>query len=199
MPTYKWDKDKREIVQISEGTSKWGDILLTYAPIPVFGQFYGPLVRTLVEPVPPPSEPEAKHTQRAVVGWRGWVLCEDGAALALGSVSQKHHGKPWRWGGPVVTADKPPRGIDTDRHGLWAMRRKRQVRVSGYNFDVIGEVLLFGRVVVHREGYRAEKAMIRRLILPRIPGYRADVDALASRYACEVSEDLKWRKYHDPR
>ena len=105
-----------------------------------------------------------------------------------------------RWTGPVMVADCVPENGTADgavmkHHGLYAAKDLRTVLLeSGYDADVVGEVALFGRVVEHEHGFRAEKAMIRRLVLldgaDLLEHPTLDRD-LAERYGCEVSTDIR--------
>lgn len=102
------------------------------------------------------------------------------------------------WTGPVMVADCVPEngtanGDVTKHHGLYATKDLRDV-LESYDGGVVGEVALFGRVVEHEHGFRAEKAMIRRLVLldPRDLLDHPTLDRdLAERYGCEVSTDLR--------
>lgn len=112
------------------------------------------------------------------------------------------HAVVWgtRWTGPVMVADCVPEtgtadGAVMKHHGLYAAKDLRTLLLkSGYDADVVGEVALFGRVVEHEHGFRAEKAMIRRLVLldgaDLLEHPTLDRD-LAERYGCEVSTDIR--------
>ncbi len=58
---------------------------------------------------------------------------------------------------------------------------------------VLGEVALFGRVIRHERGYRAENATIRRLFVLSSNFFyqRGDIrEKLSRRYDCDVSSDI---------
>lgn len=63
------------------------------------------------------------------------------------------------------------------------------------SWQVVGAVLLWGRVMQHEHGYRAEYARpLKLLALPallRTPESRASIEAVAQRYALEIVSDVE--------
>lgn len=161
----------------------------------------------------PSPLPRRKATE-GFAAYRTWRACRDEQGR-IGLASTAHD---FLWDGPVLRDADPPAEHEgfaghTGIHGYkevtralthgvphWAvvgmsplsLARPRLTVLRGM---VLGEVLLFGTVVVHEDGYRAQCAMIRSLyVLPEAyietPGI---VDALAERYGCDVFTDhAKW-------
>jgi hypothetical protein len=115
---------------------------------------------------------------RALIGWRVWCVVRHGAELRLGSVIQDD---VWPVGAPFVArcrAHEPPAnrqllrdpyahdvpaaactcGIYAAREpaGAWSYLRGRDEAHTVAR--VIGRVMLWGRVVEHEDGWRAERA-----------------------------------------
>jgi hypothetical protein len=114
----------------------------------------------------------------ALIGWRVWCVVRHGAELRLGSVIQDD---VWPLGAPFVArcrAHEPPAnrlllrdpyahdvpaagctcGIYAAREpaGAWSYLRGRDEAHTVAR--VIGRVMLWGRVVEHEDGWRAERA-----------------------------------------
>lgn len=89
--------------------------------------------------------------------------------------------------GPVLVADALPTKYNTS--GYWAIKLNAQHRLrnlaASYHAHAYGHVGMFGRVVEHELGYRAEKMIIRKVIL-LIPASPEFCEALGNRYDCEV-------------
>ena len=109
----------------------------------------------------PPPVPAQWTSDRELLAWRAWRLAywPDRRQPYLLSL-----GVPWVWGGPVLTADQLPDAINRSGvHALKASLHRRLDWVSSPHVRVIGWVALSGRVMEHALGYRAERAVIRRL------------------------------------
>jgi len=100
-----------------------------------------------------------------LLAWRFWSL---GWLRADGGVRLKSFRAPWAWDGPVLRAYRVPSESPFSRAGVYALKalppRGADVHWS-YECWVSGWVALSGRVVEHEHGYRAERAVIRRLRL----------------------------------
>ncbi|HYT72249.1 MAG TPA: hypothetical protein VEK78_12760 [Gemmatimonadales bacterium] len=124
----------------------------------------------------------------SVRAWRFWRVMQ-------------YQGEPWlwsvfmdvRWPGPVLHADERPTW--SSEHGIYAYRRPRRecevargevglgVRELGV---VAGWVDLYGHVIEHADGYRAESALVTLLVVkdralfPYVPVLerRYEVDAM---------------------
>ena len=118
------------------------------------------------------------------VGWRWWKTNADGEPM-LFSVSA---GAPWH--GPLLVAQdltrtllhldrRAPRRVLGMGPGIYAFKRHaameaaaiapRLARTDAAHRDTVyvyGSVEMFGHVVEHKHGYRAEKAIIRQLVIP---------------------------------
>lgn len=113
----------------------------------------------------------------------------------------EYEGEPWlwsvfmdvRWPGPVLHADERPRW--NSEHGIYAYRHPcaecevahGEVRLEARELGIIaGWVELYGHVIEHTHGYRAESALVTdllvsdRALLPFLPAlerrYEADVE-----------------------
>lgn len=152
----------------------------------------------MIEPVKvkPPTKLNLPVTKTvgAIRGFRAWRLTHDERGLALQSA---HVGSVWD--GPLMHDKTPPEDgyvenwhSNTVHHGIYAAKSFKPLDYK--TASVYGEVMLWGKVVVHERGYRAERAMIRRLVvvdhfalleMPSLP------DLLAKRYGCDVSTDIR--------
>lgn len=121
-----------------------------------------------------------------ILAWRLWKLRHDGVLL---SVTQYHH---WPIGAPM-RGDPSHSG-----EGIHAMKMRDLLATHPYGHEcVTGEVALWGRVVEHQHGYRAEYAYPRMVDLRApspMPGFprskrRADLaQMIRDNYGCEVLE-----------
>lgn len=92
------------------------------------------------------------------------------------------------WQGPVTVAHEKPKPDNTA--GLYATKLEQEHFESALGGTaglehcfVYGIVELYGRVITHKHGYRAERAVIRKLFI-HAPGVVAPF--LESQYQCEV-------------
>lgn len=101
---------------------------------------------------------------RAIEAWRVWKTEErftpTGGRVAL----LKSTARGTIWASKILRADRAPYmdGFTLDRHGIWAYKTlasaKREFSAGmGY---VYGKVKLYGKIVEHTRGYRAEYAEI---------------------------------------
>jgi hypothetical protein len=127
--------------------------------------------------------PEPEPVSEEIIAWRGWRLqrSEEGRWF-LCSVSMAT-----LWEGPTLIADKQP---DRDsHHGIYARRTRKAL--AEYTRQCCGEVALSGVVVEGENGYRAERATIRSLIVFGWPAPDVRplevIAELEERYQCEVS------------
>jgi hypothetical protein len=100
-----------------------------------------------------------------LLAWRFWSL---GRLATDGGVRLKSFRAPWAWDGPVLRAHKLPSESPFSRNGVYALKSPPPRRADVHWSDecwVSGWVALSGRVVEHEHGYRAERAVIRRLRL----------------------------------
>jgi hypothetical protein len=115
---------------------------------------------------PPPHPPVVRWTSdRELLAWRAWRLARWGPDGGLRLLSMT---ASWAWDGPVFGADFLPFGSDANKSGVYALKWRPCPQIDwlwGEHCWVLGWVALSGRVVEHRYGYRAERAVIRRLRL----------------------------------
>ena len=140
------------------------------------------------EPDPPTPLPVRKSSE-TIYGWRAWDIT---AGHLLESI---HNSTTWE--GPVLRADGAPSDHDPFIHGgtngiySWstAMRAARYAEDD----QIIGRIVLSGRVVKHERGYRSEVATMDRLHVPLAAYRKGRLSALRDRYQCPVFTD--WRKF----
>ena len=105
----------------------------------------------------------------SLIGYRWWYA---GVRPAEGWRLRSAFRDVW-WDGPHLTAAPPPRGENSS--GIHAFRTSQLAVAAAKTFDgfprdgsypVLGEVGLWGRVVEHEHGFRAEHALVRRLQVP---------------------------------
>ena len=100
-----------------------------------------------------------------LLAWRFWGL---GRLRADGGVRLKSFRAPFAWDGPVLRAHRLPSESPFSRAGVYTLKQPPPRRADVHWSDecwVSGWVALSGRVVEHEHGYRAERAVIRRLRL----------------------------------
>jgi hypothetical protein len=125
-----------------------------------------PVQAKQLPPPPPPVPPVVRWTSdRELFAWRAWRLARWAPDNGLRLLSMS---ADWAWDGPVFSADFLPYGSDANKSGIYALNGRPLPQIdwvwSEYCW-VLGWVALSGRVVEHRFGYRAERAVIRRLRL----------------------------------
>jgi hypothetical protein len=131
-----------------------------------------------------------------IVGWRVWRLDPTGL--------RSLNGEPWLAGRPLAARCKLFSGCPTVavheaprrecRCGVYAAKSFADLGRAGYNrYGVHGEVCLWGTVVEHETGWRAEYAYPKRLVLPltsllpRDMGSRERSLKMLTAYGCEIA------------
>jgi hypothetical protein len=166
----------------------------------------------------PPLPPLPKGE---LIGYRCWNigtfrtadpdLVEVGGQLAIpyAIVLQSFNGTAWP--GPVMHSDVKPSRHNTS--GLYVLRRDKQRYDASAH--VSGSITLYGKIVEHKDGYRAEHAMVRSLTLhvanltdhlsyPEKPEDKNTIaqqiaalaQVLERRYECEVLIDSATSELH---
>jgi hypothetical protein len=145
-----------------------------------------------LEPLP------TRKVEGGITAYRGWNVERRTDGYILRSVAALHVA----WPGPTLVADKVPEdnravGITSliagPGHGVHAFKSVTELmKPGGYTCQIWGEVLLWGRVVVHERGYRAERAMIRRIVVPPAAyvAHKGLIKDLEGRYGVEVTTDF---------
>jgi hypothetical protein len=139
----------------------------------------------------PPRSAAARQSTETMVGWRVWRVAETGAAG--GPLMSTFMTSVW----PAGAAMKACCGSDTTglRHGIHAFVNRAlaeeyfHAQTRGRTTPhVYGEVALWGRVIVHEHGYRAQFAYPRNVLVPRrYAGHHSDiVKDLRRAYGVEV-------------
>lgn len=142
-------------------------------------------------PIPPGLDltvpVERWQKEKELLGWRFWGLgrvvgrsgpkgrpggrgqADDGRERPFADVRLRSFRAPYAWDGPVLRAHRLPSESPFSRAGVYALKSPKLCNVDLYwDTDecwVAGWVALSGRVVEHERGYRAERAVIRRLRL----------------------------------
>jgi hypothetical protein len=149
----------------------------------------------ILEDAPPDPLPfpvlNSRPQDEVIVAWRVWKVAAD---FGVGSVSLQSVflTNVWPAGAPMkACCAELPAGL---RHGVNAFSDKS--RAEAYFKDqqrcgnpprvVFGEVSLWGRVIVHESGYRAQFAYPRRILVPFIDRDRDIVNGLRRAYGIDV-------------
>ena len=111
-----------------------------------------------------------------LIAWREWRLTEDNR---LRSVSMDTV-----WDGPHMKAHAEPRMEGGAGRGLYFLRRRKHA--MDYGGEVIGCAALYGHIVEHERGFRAQECMVRYLELHESVATPEKVTALEMRYGCTV-------------
>jgi hypothetical protein len=150
-------------------------------------------------PAPPGTRPSraghrVKQSADVIVGWRVWGLSSVGSMSSRSSLTDPlilvsvYMNSVWRPG----EAMKACCGADSVRHGIHAFTTSAEA--AEYMTEarkpiryVLGEVSLWGRVIIHERGYRAEAAYPRHIFVPnRYRGGRDYVGELRRSYGVEA-------------
>lgn len=99
--------------------------------------------------------------KKAIIGYRAWGLVRREGVWLLQSVAVGQHGQTWL--SPAVSAHERPRLSDSS--GIHAFKQPEFVEFDYEGLPVYGSIQLYGRVVEHKFGYRAEKAVMQELQL----------------------------------
>ena len=103
--------------------------------------------------------------ENELLAWRFWKL---GRLRPDGGIRLLSFRAPCVWDGPVLRAHRLPSESPFGSAGVYAVKAPPSRRADVHRSDecwVSGWVALSGRVVEHEHGYRAERAVIRRLRL----------------------------------
>lgn len=100
-----------------------------------------------------------------LLAWRCWRL---GRLRSDGGIRLLSLSAPAAWDGPVLVAHRMPSESPFSTSGVYALKALPPRRADVHWSDVCwvsGWVALSGRVIEHEYGYRAERAVVRRLRL----------------------------------
>ena len=158
---------------------------LTAAEERLYMEFIGRR-RTTVELKP---QPPKSLMAGPILAWRVWRVSENGRLISL------HYETVWPFGYPLVASSVPERGPQ----GIYAMKSRDDLATQEVSADqVIGQVALWGRVIEHVKGYRAQYAYPYKILLtggrlpmPGFPQPARDGKLAAlirERYGCLVIE-----------
>jgi hypothetical protein len=115
----------------------------------------------------PRAARSVEHSAEPVVGWRAWRLRRDEAGSLC--LQPAFRGSPWRPREPVAAECVRRRRHGAPKRrctcGLYGFRDGSEVGLGGTRLAAVGQVSMWGRVVEHDRGYRAEFAYPARLRL----------------------------------
>lgn len=111
-----------------------------------------------IQDSPDPAIEDAGIRAGEIIAYRAWWLQDDGLLHAM---FWNHIWQP----GAVERVQKVDLTYGTGLHAFKTLEKtKDEYRSSSYGIIVYGEVALWGEVIEHERGYRAEYASIRKLI-----------------------------------
>lgn len=130
------------------------------------------------------------ETNEAIIAWRIWRVVANGNHAILRSCVT---GEAWETGAPMyakttVIAHQLYNGVhaykmetrpDKYAYSLWAE--------SNGDMLVHGKIALWGKVIEHEEGYRAEFAYPIHIFIPERENSEAIAQAIRSDYGCEAT------------
>ena len=137
--------------------------------------------------LPEPPAPLWCDASGAVLGVRGWKLTATQRGPVLRAVTSRMQ---WPPGVTVARCRLDPSACDrpAGRHcvcGLYAFKAADHAgELDGPGVPVVGVVRGWGRVAVHRSGWRAE--YVQPIWLAAVAQPQTDVRSLATRYECDV-------------
>src|SRR5437899_1415319 len=107
-------------------------------------------IRELMSQLPPMPEKEL------IVGWRGWTLGDDGY---LRSLSYNHFAWPKREAADCnITPYQESNCQIEHTGGIHAYKLRESFLADRWTCNVVGEVWLWGQVIEHEHGWRAQYA-----------------------------------------
>jgi hypothetical protein len=135
------------------------------------------------EPPPLASSEQAEP----IIAWRAWSLARDGdGKIHLCSLTQP---VLWPLGSPLCSGIEPPHywGHAYPNPGIFALKEPSMIDLGNRTYGIVGTVALWGKVIEHADGYRAEYAYPQHLIVPPgVPDAENVARELARAYGCEV-------------
>lgn len=144
-----------------------------------------------------PKRPEPELIAGPIIAWRLWKIRQDGILLSVA-----HSSVAWPTGAPLEGTYEGDaswgRGLVGSTAGVYAMKTRELLAGHTYGRDcLVGQVALWGRVVEHEKGYRAQWAyptMVDLSVKEPMPGFpkpkrRSDLARMIrDNYGCEVRE-----------
>lgn len=126
-------------------------MMATCSVSPMFAYSYGIQNCYRYEPEPEPEIEDAGITVGEIVGWRAWLIDENGLLESV------HTRTPWLPEHPVTGAPDTYAGVHAWRDLSSAYE---YAKTSSIGLRVCGRVALWGTVIEHERGYRAEFAKV---------------------------------------
>ena len=119
-----------------------------------------------------------------IIAWRAWMVRGHALGLQLHSMAA---GAEWMPGQPMTGDIK--RGL-----GVHAWKTKEQAQAYALRGAVIGQVELWGQVIEHEDGYRAEYGAIKSLQRSSNRSYvtMKQLQELQARYGVPVDKARRW-------
>ena len=127
------------------------------------------------------------HQTEAIIAWRAWKIGCVGTRTFLKSVVVD---VLWPRCQPLEAEDLPPVGSVTRGPGIYAAKTKDGALRArfGWSCSVYGTVALWGNVVEHQDGYRAQYAYPQRVWCRN----ERVAQELRRLYGCEAEVDRGW-------
>jgi hypothetical protein len=131
---------------------------------------------------------QAQQTE-AIIAWRAWKIGSVGARTLLKSVVVD---VLWPSCEPLMAEDLPPVGSVTRGPGIYATKTKEDAHraMTGWSCSVYGTVALWGHVVEHQLGYRAQYAYPQHVWCKN----ERVAQELRRLYGCEAEVDRGWMR-----
>jgi hypothetical protein len=121
-----------------------------------------------------------------VTGWRWWLLDEKSPNPHPCSIGIPYR---WQWSGENATEELSL----ANRRGFYAYKSASVERIGVGSPLLFGRVALYGDVIVHKHGYRAEKARILDAwCAPEWWGKLSRVKQVKGTYKINTTGDTEW-------
>lgn len=137
------------------------------------------------------DEPLPKSEINEVINaWRVWRLVSNGKNAILRSCVT---GAMWEAGVPMAATEKLL--ARQKYNGVYAYKKEIEPKDYGYTIAdgsegeilVHGRIALWGKVIEHEEGYRAEFAYPTHIIVPAVKNAKNIAQAIRAEYGCEAT------------
>ena len=137
-----------------------------------------------------PENVPKSEINEAIIAWRVWRLITNGKSTILLSCAT---GEAWQAGVPMEA--KEPLMVFQEHNGVHAFKEKTLPRDYDYGIENIsygeyilyGQVALWGKVIEHEDGYRAEFAYPTHIFMSKIDNATKIAQSIRADYGCEVT------------
>jgi hypothetical protein len=144
---------------------------------------------SLVEGSPHGERLDQAQQTEAIIAWRAWKIGSAGTRTLLKSVVVD---VLWPSCEPLEAEDLPPVGSVTRGPGIYAAKSKEDAHraMTSWSCSVYGTVALWGNVVEHQLGYRAQYAYPQHVWCKN----ERVAQELRRLYGCEAEVDQGWMR-----